>query len=704
MGVVGVLLLSAVGWVASRQHFAQAPDKGQPNEEGNEEGSSFSVSPGLPLHLQFGFGGGPDPKPDPVVVGATEKRLPEREAFQKELKEADANCKKEKKELKEAKKELKEAEAKVEKAKKELKEAEAKVEKAEAKLEKAKKELKEAEATGTKDVIKRAKQMFDMAVKGANSALAGVDSAQAGVDSAQAGVNSAQTGVDFAQARVNNAQVLVDECILRQANMNREPAAGRALDMHLVKRRFPRSEGSSDQLPVLYVPRTVLVQETVNTITAEPKYGQKPRHLSLHFHGYRGGGKTCFLQLVAENLLEKKKLVYFFPTPYELWKFQSELILVNERLGRERQRAFLLVDESQMDPDAFYYPLRRYDHITTVAVGRVALVSSSFMFPKGYGPDKLFFSRMEVDKAIVQNLTEGMSSAKRSNFTQMLDFIFVHTKGHAYGTIKLSWECARLASAGAAAMDFQKMLADSSFIEGAFYQGLMERCFFPSSEEISLVPLVLRHTCHMPLEKDDILLDKYSITQAPPLLKRALLFKYGNKPFVDIGEASFEEIVLRALRGIDPERYNQKGGVTERALVFELALSLAKLKLLDGAPLWEPAPDVGHGRVDLFVNSRFNMMLEAVVTDARTRGTQTSQTRLLEHMRRFLVVDSSPPRYGSISSDYRILHFQKHGDSVERFMDDWEDQTKLQFHSKVLTWLLSTRKLYLGQKEILLPE
>eukprot|EP00808_Paulinella_micropora_P000451 g49028.t1 len=150
----------------------------------------------------FGFGGGPDPKPDPVVVGATEKRLHEREAFQKELKEAEASCKKEKKELKEAKKELKEAEAKVEKAeakvekaKKELKEAKKELKEAEAKLEKAKKELEKAEATGTKDVIKRAKHMFDMAVKGANSAQAGVDSAQAGVDSAQAGVDSAQAGV-----------------------------------------------------------------------------------------------------------------------------------------------------------------------------------------------------------------------------------------------------------------------------------------------------------------------------------------------------------------------------------------------------------------------------------------------------------------------------------------------------------------------------
>eukprot|EP00808_Paulinella_micropora_P025745 g697.t1 len=245
MGVVGVFMVSAFGWVALRQHFAQEPDKGQPNEEGNEEGSSFSVSPGLPLHLQFGqFGGGPDPKPDPVAVGATEKHLPEREAFQKELKEANANCK-------QVKKELKEAEAKVEKAKKERKEAEAKVEKAKKEVEKAKKEVKEAEAklekaeaTGTKDLIKRAKQMFGMAVKGANSAQAGVDSAQAGVDSAQAGVDSAQAGVDSAQAgvkyaqaaldsaqaRVNNAQVLVDECIQRQANMNRELAAGWTLD------------------------------------------------------------------------------------------------------------------------------------------------------------------------------------------------------------------------------------------------------------------------------------------------------------------------------------------------------------------------------------------------------------------------------------------------------------------------------------------
>eukprot|EP00808_Paulinella_micropora_P031085 g47812.t1 len=202
IGVVGVLLVSAFGWVVS-QHFAQAPDKGQPNEEGNEEGSSFSVSPGLPLHLQFGqFGGGPDPKQDPVVVGATEKRLPEREAFQKELKEADAICKKVKKELKDAKKELKEAEAKVEKAKKEL--------------EKAQKELEKAKATGTKDLIKQAQQMFDMAVKGAYSAQAGVDSAQA--------------GVDFAQARVNHALVLVGECIQRQANRNREPAAGKAAE------------------------------------------------------------------------------------------------------------------------------------------------------------------------------------------------------------------------------------------------------------------------------------------------------------------------------------------------------------------------------------------------------------------------------------------------------------------------------------------
>eukprot|EP00808_Paulinella_micropora_P008002 g32286.t1 len=205
MGVVGVFMVSAFGWVALRQHFAQEPDK---------------------------------------AVGATEKHLPEREAFQKELKEANANCK-------QVKKELKEAEAKVEKAKKERKEAEAKVEKAKKEVEKAKKEVKEAEAklekaeaTGTKDLIKRAKQMFGMAVKGANSAQAGVDSAQAGVDSAQAGVDSAQAGVDSAQAgvkyaqaaldsaqaRVNNAQVLVDECIQRQANMNRELAAGWTLD------------------------------------------------------------------------------------------------------------------------------------------------------------------------------------------------------------------------------------------------------------------------------------------------------------------------------------------------------------------------------------------------------------------------------------------------------------------------------------------
>eukprot|EP00808_Paulinella_micropora_P018905 g14321.t1 len=688
MGVVGVLLVSAFG--SSRQHFAQAPDKGQPNEEGNEEGSSFSVSPGLPLHLQFGFGGGPDPKPDPVVVGATEKRLPDREAFQKELKEAEANCKKAKKELKEAKKELKEAEAKVEKAKK-AKEAEAKLEKAKKELKEAEPKLEKAEATGTKDVIKRAKQMFDMAVKGANSAQAGVDSAQARVDSARARLNSAQ-------ARVKNAQMLVDECIPRQANMNRESAA--VLDMQLVTERFPRRQATQDQLPSLYVPRTVLVQETVRAITAEPTHAQQPRHLSMHFYGFRAAGKTCFLQLVAEKLLEEKKHVYFLLSPRWLESLRGELVALNKRLIKEHRRAYLLVDESQMRPDAFYEPLRSYDHITTVAVGRVALISSLFNFEKNYGPMKLMFSRAEFDAAVVGKMMEGMSTAQATEFTAMLDVVFAHTKGHAYGTMQLSWEFARLARAGTAATDAKEMLWDSNFIESNFYQALLSRCSFPSSEEIKLVSLVLQYTCGLSPKEGNYLLDKYCIPEAPPLLRRALLYKYDEDASVDLSEASFEQLILHTLRQIAPDRYESFGGVNERVLVYDVAMSLAYLKVLDGAPLWEPAPEVGRGRVDLRV-SRFNMLLEALVTDAHTLGTRTSQNRLLEHILRLLQTDTLEARYGLSFSDFRILHFQRRGNSVERPMDNWDDQTKQVFDSKVLTWLMSTKQLFLGQKEIL---
>eukprot|EP00808_Paulinella_micropora_P023130 g65740.t1 len=258
-GVVGVLLTSAFGWAA----FAQAPDK------------------------------------DSVDVNATKKHLQEREASKKELKEAEARHKKAKKEpneaetklekaknelkeaetkLKEAKNELKEAETKLKEAKNELKDAKNELEKADAKLEKAEADLKEAKATGTEEDVRLARRKVDFA-------LGGVASAQKIVD-----------------ARTNQISSLL-----------KQPAAG--LDMHLVTKRFRRTEATPDQLPSLYVPRKVLVQETVRAITAEPTHAQQPRHLSTHFHGFRGSGKTCFLQLVAEKLLEEKKHVYFLSSP-----------------------------------------------------------------------------------------------------------------------------------------------------------------------------------------------------------------------------------------------------------------------------------------------------------------------------------------------------------------------------------------------------
>eukprot|EP00808_Paulinella_micropora_P023131 g65739.t1 len=337
-----------------------------------------------------------------------------------------------------------------------------------------------------------------------------------------------------------------------------------------------------------------------------------------------------------------------------------------------------------MDADAFYDPLRSYDHITTVAVGRVALISSSFNFEKKYGPMKLMFSRAEFDAAVVGKMMEGMSAAQTTEFTAMLD--------------ELSWEFARLARAGTAATDAKELLWDSNFIESNFYQALLGRCSFPSSEEIKLVSLVLQYTCGL-LPKKQYLLDKYCIPEAPPLLRRALLFKYGEVASVDLSEASFEQLILRTLRQVTPDRYESFGGVTELALVYEVALSLAKLNVLDGAPLWEP--DVGRGRVDLRVNSRFNMLLEALVTDAQTLGTRTSQNRLLEHILRFRKTGTLEARYGLIFSDFRILHFQRRGNSVEGPMDNWDDQTKQVFDSKVLTWLMSTNQLFLGQKEIL---
>jgi hypothetical protein len=235
-----------------------------------------------------------------------------------------------------------------------------------------------------------------------------------------------------------------------------------------------------------------------------------------------------------------------------------------------------------------------------------------------------------------------------------------------------------------------------------FYSEILERCKFPSVEEISLVSLTLRHLCGLPLNTaETALLKKYCVPTAPPVLTRALLYKYGHGIPVELGQASFSQLLLFCLLLIDTKKYDASGGAIERSLVYELALQLSTLNVLDGAPLYEIAPPEGKGRVDLLVDSRFNAFVEALVHDAASLGTKTAQAYLLKHINRFLPnLQTNAIQYGC-GDNYWILSFQRHGNTPEAPTKKWAKEQQQVFHTKTLTWLMTPRKLYLGLKEVM---
>lgn len=459
-------------------------------------------------------------------------------------------------------------------------------------------------------------------------------------------------------------------------------------------------------LPVMHISHSQAVLDAVNAVTADPKEDQLCRHLSRHYHGYRATGKTCFLQLVGEELLRKEKIVYFFGASNQLEKVMDELVALNERLMVNNERAYLLVDESQMSPNAFFPLLRELHNIITIAAGRVALDTASHNFDPDlvFHAEVLFFSRSEFNTEMV-SLTRNMAHEQKTEFASMLSLVFGHTGGHAYSTMKLAQDMATKAARGDKFEDVKDIFWDPAFIHSPLYTDVLGRASFFSSEEIRLVPLVLRHLCGMSMEAEEMMLiNKFSIPQAPTVLKRALLYKHGLILPEALSQASFNELVVHCLLQIETRvtAYEKHGGAIERSMVYEMCLLLHACGVLDGAPLYELAPGAGTGRVDLRVNSRFKMYVEALVVEQASRGTKTAQGNLLAHINRFLDLDGLPAQYQLLGcSDFRLLSFQRLGATVEGPDNEWtEDQENL-FHSKVLTWLMETKKLYLGYEEVL---
>ncbi len=100
----------------------------------------------------------------------------------------------------------------------------------------------------------------------------------------------------------------------------------------------------------------------------------------------------------------------------------------NEEL---KGRAYICVDESQMDRNAFYKPLRILNNFVTVAVVRVAFLTASHTFTSDccFGPEVLAFTRPEFDAAMLVSLTKNMTDTQKCNLDSSWTACFSTRRG-----------------------------------------------------------------------------------------------------------------------------------------------------------------------------------------------------------------------------------------------------------------------------------
>ena len=95
-----------------------------------------------------------------------------------------------------------------------------------------------------------------------------------------------------------------------------------------------------------------------------------PRN-SVHISGCKGAGKTTLLHQLGQHLTINNKEVYFFPNASELNR--ESVIRFVKALGRSKQAAYVLVDETQQNTTAalFTLPLKNNTghNITTIGAG-----------------------------------------------------------------------------------------------------------------------------------------------------------------------------------------------------------------------------------------------------------------------------------------------------------------------------------------------
>ena len=138
--------------------------------------------------------------------------------------------------------------------------------------------------------------------------------------------------------------------------------------------------------------------------------------------------------------------------------------------------------------------------------------------------------------------------------------------------------------------------------------------------------------------------------------------------------------------------YEAHGGPVEDALTFELLDVLGSVNTL-GVMLFNSTlvtAGTSTRRPDIYFNSNVHCYVECVLTKSNT---EYYRRDVEKHVLRFFPNDRGSPHYQIQTADYAILHFQDWGDAPMQLQ---EEQCVHCFNERIFTFLMKTKKLFLG--------
>ena len=425
---------------------------------------------------------------------------------------------------------------------------------------------------------------------------------------------------------------------------------------------------------------------------------------SYHISGAKGAGKTTLLELLGDDLLKKKKSVYCFWNATDIDLVRSD---IDEVIAR-REEAYFLIDEthSNVNSSVFTSLLKnRAKHkITTIGAGVPAFQSKSGAFHRKIATSRLFLSEEDLAKeGVVDYFAADVGDPiKRNEIEKFITELRSYVGGHVYPLMRLSELLVqRIKNGGATSDETISYLNSAQFRTSKDFGDLRTR-ILPDLQDIdiralfkagdislspALAQLFKRGFCDMngrvvsPLLLD-LQLASLPSRGVPVALNRTL----------SRGVAGVQELFSFGTQAMSWDAYEDHGGPVEDALTFELLHVLGRLNTL-GVMLFNPklvTAGTSARRPDIYFNSNVHCYVECVLTKSNT---EYYRRDVEKHVLRFFPNDHGSPHYQIQNADYAILHFQDWGNAPMQLQ---EEQCVNCFNERIFTFLMKTKKLFLG--------